>query len=329
MRLFRRTALSVLVLALLGLPATLPGPASAAIGGSAVAALPCLADTVAAMQRTTAPDTTAPKWRRHADTTPVTAEDLAALPAADTRRSLVNRSVRPKLPSRVTIPVYVHVIKGKHRGERVPAGPKRVRSLLRTLNLGMEGRQSQYGVGLRYRFALKKINYRKNERWYHAHLFDKRDRQAKRRLHRGGAGTLNLYINGGGPKGDPVLGWARFPWQYASSPKLDSVNVSVAAMRGGSARGYNLGDTVIHETGHWLGLYHTFQGGCGGQGDLIGDTPAEAEPSFGCDTTRDTCPTDPGLDPVHNFMDYSLDSCMNRFTAGQARRIDAAFAKWR
>jgi hypothetical protein len=86
---------------------------------------------------------------------------------------------------------------------------------------------------------------------------------------------------------------------------------------------------VIHETGHWLGLYHTFQGGCGGGGDLVADTQAEAEPSFGCDVSRDTCPADPGHDPVHNFMDYSLDACMMLFTPGQVQRIDAAFAKWR
>ena len=47
-----------------------------------------------------------------------------------------------------------------------------------------------------------------------------------------------------------------------------------------------------------------------------------------CETTRDTCPA-PGLDPVHNFMDYSLDTCMNMFTAGQVARMDVAFAKWR
>jgi hypothetical protein len=328
-RLVQRAVLSLLALTLIGLPSTLPGSASAATGARSAAAVPCLADTVASFQGLAAAGQQVPKWRQHADTTPVTAKDLAALPAQETRPLVVNRKVRPKLASEVDIPTYVHVIKGKHKRERNPAGPKKVRALLRTLNLGMAGRQSKFAVGLRYRFRLKKINYRKNDRWYHASLFDRADRQEKRRLHRGNKRTLNLYITGGGRKGDPILGWSRFPWQYASSPKLDSVTVSVAAMRGGAATGYNLGDTVIHETGHWLGLYHTFQGGCGSQGDLVPDTPAEAEPSFDCDTTRDTCVDDPGLDPVHNFMDYSLDSCMNRFTAGQARRVDAAFAKWR
>jgi hypothetical protein len=322
-RLFQRAALSVLALALVGLPAAVSSPSVAAVSGAAATGVPCLKNTAATARAE------APKWRRYADTSPVTAKDLAALPPAETRRSVVNREVRPSLAARITLPVYVHVIKGKHRGEKNPASRTRVRQLIATLNGGMAGVQSGYSTPLRYRFALKHIDYTKNDGWYHAYLFGKRDVQAKRKLHRGGPRTLNLYISGGGPRGTPILGWARFPWQYAAAPKLDSVSVNVAGMRGGSARGYNLGDTVIHETGHWLGLYHTFQGGCGGGGDLVADTQAEAEPSFGCDVSRDTCPADPGHDPVHNFMDYSLDACMMLFTPGQVQRIDAAFAKWR
>jgi hypothetical protein len=331
-RLFERAALSVLALAVIGLPTGIPGAAVAssttsgsASTGATAASVPCVTDLAA---RFAGSERAVPKWRNYSDTSPVTAKDLAALPAEDTRRAVVNREVRPSLAKLVYLPVYAHVIRGTHKGERNVTS-KRVRGVIRTLNLGMRGKQSSLGTPLRYRFVLNKIDYTKNDGWYHASLFGPRDRAAKRHLHRGGSRSLNLYINGGGSKNSPVLGWARFPWQYQSTPALDSVSINVAGMRGGSAAGYNLNDTVIHETGHWLGLYHTFQGGCGEDGDLVGDTPAEAEPSFGCNAQRDTCASDPGNDPVRDFMDYSLDACMNRFTAGQAARIDTAFARWR
>ncbi len=230
-----------------------------------------------------------PLWRRGADTKSVTERDLDALPAAETRPGFVTRNVAPRLAARVVIPVYVHVIKGTHRGERVPTGPRRIRNVISILNRGMAGSQSQQSAPARYRFTLKKIDYTKRDGWYHAYFNGPRDQKAKRALHRGNARTLNLYINGGGPKNNPVLGWSRFPWQYAGTPKLDGVSVNVQGLPGGRATGFNRGDTVIHETGHWLGLLHTFEGGCSARGDLVADTPAEQEPSFGCDTTRDTC----------------------------------------
>lgn len=70
------------------------------------------------------------------------------------------------------------------------------------------------------------------------------------------------------------------------------------------------------ESGHWFDLEHTFFGACNAKGDFVDDTPAEGVPTTGCPIGQDTCP-DPGLEPVHNYMDYSYDSCYSEFTAGQ------------
>lgn len=273
----------------------------------------------------------APHWRHYDDHSEVDQTDLQALSPEETTKKYVAQEVEPVLPDTVTIPTYVHVIKGKHRGEQNTAGPRKVREVMRIINDGYSGGQSPENqlAKTRYRFQLEDIDYRQRDGWYHAYLNGPRDTRMKQALHRGDAGTLNIYINGGGPNGYPVLGWSRFPWQYQKNPAMDGINVNVAALPGGQARRYNLGDTAIHEIGHWMGLFHTFQRGCSSTNDMVSDTPAEADPSYYCYTTRDTCPDDPGLDPVHNFMDYSYDSCMYMFTPGQVRRMDSSFEKWR
>ena len=61
----------------------------------------------------------------------------------------------------------------------------------------------------------------------------------------------------------------------------------------------------------YLIIYTVNIDGCLG-GDLVQDTPAENEPYSGCDPNNvpDTCPSQPGLDPIHNYMDYGDDVCM-------------------
>jgi hypothetical protein len=145
----------------------------------------------------------------------------------------------------------------------------------------------------------------------------------KRALRRGDKTTLNIYSTSGGG----YLGWAYLPTDIDESNLwLDGVVIMDQSMDGGNQAPYDQGDTATHEVGHWLGLFHTFDGGCKGSGDLVDDTEPERSAAYGCPVGRNTCKgqDDTGDDPIFNFMDYTDDACMNQFTEGQAFRMDLA-----
>ena len=164
-----------------------------------------------------------------------------------------------------------------------------------------------------------------NEDWYTV-VPGKGERDMKSALYEGDATTLNVYAAdiGGG-----LLGWAYFPKGYNNGRDfIDGVVILDESMPGGTAGKYALGDTLTHEVGHWLMLEHTFAHGCGASGDYVTDTPKEAGPQFDCPVGADTCKA-PGLDPIHNFMDYTQDSCMYEFTPGQVDRMSDAWLQFR
>lgn len=217
-----------------------------------------------------------------------------------------------------TINVYLHVITNT-KGQGALTDDQ-ITDQIAVLN-------AAYATG-NWKFVLKSKDVTANDSWYTMSPGTRAETQAKTALRKGGAADLNLYTAN---IGDGLLGWATFPKDYTSDPEMDGVVILYTSFPGGSANHYDEGDTATHEVGHWMGLYHTFQGGCRqiGGGDGVADTPAEKEANYGCPGTVDSCPDDPGNDPTDNFMDYVYDSCMDTFTSGQFSRIVQEFTAYR
>ena len=233
-----------------------------------------------------------------------------------------------KVRKAVTIPVWVHVI---NKGSGFANGDlpeDMIRQQVRVLDDSYSGRTG--GAGSGFDFQLAGITRTTNQTWFEQMALDfEVEVEAKTALKRGGPETLNIYTVDGGP----YLGFAYYPTIVNSEPYavLDGVVLDWRSLPGGTFAIYSEGDTAPHEVGHWLALYHTFDGKCGTKGDYVSDTPAEFSPAFRCPVGRDSCTgaSKPGLDPIFNFMDYTQDSCMYMFTQGQVERMQAAWAAFR
>jgi hypothetical protein len=235
---------------------------------------------------------------------------------------------RPKTKTTVTIPVWVHVISRGSGFENGEVPEDMIRAQIRVLDDSYSGRTG--GAGSGFGFQLMGITRTTNATWFESMVSDfELELQIKQTLRRGGPETLNIYTVDGGP----YLGFAYYPSVLAipSLAALDGVVLDWRSLPGGTFEIYSEGDTATHEVGHWLALYHTFDGKCSIKNDFVSDTPAEFAPAFFCPVGRDTCatPSKPGLDPIFNFMDYTQDSCMYQFTEGQVQRMQAAWAAFR
>ena len=215
-----------------------------------------------------------------------------------------------------TIPVWVHEIRRK-TGTLGTLVAGQITSQITRLNTEF----APHGI----QFTLAGTTLSKNNNWYND------TGTYYNTLARDVLNNLNIYTN----TASGNLGYAYVPsGGGVVGNKFDRVVIYWRAMGDPGTYGapYNEGDTTVHEVGHYLGLYHTFQGGCAAasgcanNGDLICDTPPEGSAHFSPCVDPATCGNP---DPITNFMDYSDDNCMFQFSANQENRMLCTIANFR
>ena len=268
-------------------------PLSALVGGSLLTASVAAAGAPQVLAAATA---RAEGRGRTCATPEPTAEERARL-------SALQRAFAQGLTRQVsgTIQVAFHVIRDGDQGN-VP--DEQISEQIRELNHNF--------LGTGYRFSLASVDRTDDARWFKLLPGTGDEKHMKEALAIDPAHRLNVYTVS---PGQGLLGWAYFPFSFPEDNFMHGVVIHYGSLPGGPVVPYDLGRTLTHEVGHYLGLFHTFQGGCAEPGDYVADTPAEATPNYFCPESRNTCPAT-GDDPIHNYMDYSPDACYTEFTAG-------------
>ena len=223
---------------------------------------------------------------------------------------------------RATIPVYFHVV---HAGGVGNISKKVIAEQMRVLNAAFAGFYGAAASGLLLRARRSYEDRQRGMVFRRAdHLGRARDETgpSSRRLERA----------------EPVFHDRRrlprlgvFPGAPGGQQYLDGIVVDWESMPGASSTyggRFDLGHTATHEAGHWINLHHVFNGACNNWGDYVDDTPPQRFATNGCRIGQDSC-SEPGLDSIHNYMDYSYDPCYNQFTAGQVDRMQDAWLFFR
>lgn len=230
------------------------------------------------------------------------------------RTLLNNRSTK-----KVDISIVFHVIS---KGDSFDEGEVDDSFLIEQvdiLNRAFSGETG--GVSTPFQFTLSGIDRVRDPKWHELSPSSEEEIEVKSALKVGGADTLNVYVADIvlEDQDGTLLGYSSLPVFYQLFPAIDGIVLNFRAVPGGPLKNYNMGHTLVHEAGHWLGLLHTFTGGCDGFfTDLITDTPRHELPTEACPTSSfDSCPNSQGIDPSHNHMNYTVDSCRYEFTSGQ------------
>lgn len=131
--------------------------------------------------------------------------------------------------------------------------------------------------------------------------------------------------------GAGVQGYAFFATSHGTS--IDGAVILVNSFKNSND------NTTTHELGHAFNLYHTFEGDldpqgssicptntdCNNNGDKVCDTPPHKRSKSDCVVGTNACDNNTSTEKfIHNYMDYSSNSCANEFTAGQKVRMLAA-----
>ncbi|KAI5359025.1 Putative peptidase M43, pregnancy-associated plasma-A [Septoria linicola] len=195
----------------------------------------------------------------------------------------------------VSVNTYVHIVTTSAKSGRYTRA--QAEEQMRVMN----DAYSSFGIS----FNTQAIDITVNNAWAAAGQGSSAERQMKQNLRQGSYADLNLYFLsdlGGG-----LLGFCYFPLARPTSSDriLDGCINLAGSLPGGDATNYDEGYTAVHESGHWFGLYHVFQGqSCTGSGDQVSDTPIQRNATRGCPASQDSCPNAAGVDSINNYMDF-------------------------
>ncbi|KAL2126168.1 hypothetical protein VTI74DRAFT_1553 [Chaetomium olivicolor] len=235
----------------------------------------------------------------YCDNPEMTPEELAEFKAvaAEANEEVKKRGEIEAREDAITINVYVHVVASGKTWDEGWIPQDKVHLQINMLNTDF--------ARTNIKFELAGLYYVLQEQWAQ----DLDPPIMKAYLRKGTYQDLNLYyVRSFEKKG--LGGYCTLPLANVTDGRdysHDGCTINHELIAGTPVSVYDLGRTTVHEVGHWLGLRHTFEGGCSKNNDGFTDTAAEAEAAFGCPVGRNTCPEFPGLDPINNHMDYTYE----------------------